>query len=303
MEIPQLDTLRAFAQALRSSTVGKILLRSFGRFSEERGGEVAASLAYYTLFSLFPFFLALIAAGSFFLERDQVFKQVQEMFLNLFPGSKEIIQNNLKTVLDLRGTVGIIGLVSLFWSASGMFSSLIYNINRAWPDTRMRNFLRKRLAGLLITVALGALVILSVLATTTLSVLANIDLQALGGQLIAVLPFKAFFTQLLSLLVKVLAFLALYLWAPNKKVGTRYALVGAVVAGVGWELATAGFTWYLTSGIVHYELVYGSLGAIVVLMFWVYISSLIILYGAHLTAACEHISRAPTAESGESIAV
>jgi membrane protein len=252
---------------------------------------------------LFPFFLALIAAGGFFLERDQVFRQVQDMFLNLFPGSKDIIQTNLKTVLDLRGTVGLIGLISLFWSASGMFSSLIYNVNRAWPDTRIRNFLRKRLAGLAIAVGLGAIVIVSVFATTTFSVLANVDLGALGGKLIDVLPLKAVFTRLLSLAVKVLAFLALYLWAPNRKVNLRYALLGALIAGIGWEFATAGFTWYLTSGIVRYDLVYGSLGAIVVLMFWVYISSLIILYGAHLTAACEHICRPVEGETADMIAV
>ncbi|MEJ2013713.1 MAG: YhjD/YihY/BrkB family envelope integrity protein, partial [Anaerolineales bacterium] len=164
-----MDRIRNLVQRARSTRVGRILLRSFSRFSEERGGEVAASLAYYTLFSLFPFFLALIAAGSFFLEREQVFRQVQDIFLNLFPGSRNIIETNLKTVLDLRGTVGLIGLVSLFWSASGMFSSLIYNVNRAWPDTRIRNFLRKRLAGLAIAIGLGALVILSVLATTTIS--------------------------------------------------------------------------------------------------------------------------------------
>lgn len=298
-----MDQMLQWIQRVRATRVGRILLRSFSRFAEERGGEVAASLAYYTLFSLFPFFLALIAAGGFFLERDQVFRQVQDVFLDLFPGSKDIIQTNLKTVLDLRGTVGFIGLISLFWSASGMFSSLIYNVNRAWPDTRVRNFLRKRLAGLAIAIGLGAIVIISVFASTTFSVIANVDLQALGGRLIDVLPFKAAITRLLSLAVKVLAFLALYLWAPNRKVNLRYAVLGALIAGIGLEFATAGFSWYLTSGIVRYDLVYGSLGAIVVLMFWVYISSLIILYGAHLTAACEHICRPGEDETADMIAV
>jgi membrane protein len=184
-----------------------------------------------------------------------------------------------------------------------MFSSLIYNVNRAWPDTRIRNFLRKRLAGLAIAIGLGALVILSVLATTTISLLVNVDLSVLGGKLISNLPFKTFITRLLSLLVKILAFLALYLWAPNRKVGLRYALLGATIAGIGWEIATSGFTWYLTSGIARYDLIYGSLGAIVVLMFWVYISSTIILYCAHLTAACEHVCESKAGDAVEMIAV
>ncbi len=80
-------------------------------------------------------------------------------------------------------------------------------------------------------------------------------------------------------------FFLLFLWAPNTKVPWRAALVGAMVAGLGWDLASAGFTWYLTSGIATYELVYGSLGAIVALMLWFYIISLVILYGAHLGGA------------------
>lgn len=303
MERKLINQVDAWIERIRSFRVGRTLLRSFSRFSEERGGEVSASLAYYTLFSLFPFFLALIAAGGFFLERDQVFKQVQEMFISFFPGSRNVIESNLKTVLNLRGTFGIIGILTLFWSASGMFSSLIYNVNRAWPDTRIRNFLRKRLAGLAIAVALGALVVISIFATTTFSVLAKVDLQAIGSQLIEGLPFKALMTRLISLTVKVLAFMALYLWAPNKKVQWRFALIGALVAGAGLEIATSGFTWYLTSGIASYDLVYGSLGAIVVLMFWVYISSLIILYGAHLTAACEHVYQSSQAERSDLIEV
>ncbi len=280
----------------RSSIIIKILARSIQRFSEERGGEVAASLAYYSLFSLFPFFLALIAAGGYILERDQVFRQVQDLFINLFPGSRTIIENNLRTVLDLRGAVGILGLAGLFWSASGMFSSLIYNVNRAWPDTRMRNFLRKRLAGIGIAFFLGGMVVLSIAATTTLSVLIRTDLLMVGRDFLANLPFSPDLTRVAAWLLKSLVFTLLYLWAPNKKVPVLYAFTAAAVAASGWELATAGFTWYLTSGIPRYELVYGSLGAIVILMFWIYISAFIILFGAHLSAAIEYV----LVKSGES---
>ena len=59
---------------------------------------------------------------------------------------------------------------------------------------------------------------------------------------------------------------------------------GAAVAAVGWELANGAFKWYLTSGLARYQLVYGSLGALIALMLWIYISSIIVLFGAHLSA-------------------
>jgi membrane protein len=80
-------------------------------------------------------------------------------------------------------------------------------------------------------------------------------------------------------------FLILYRWVPNTRVSWRQAVTGAAFVAVVWELAKEGFTWYLSSGLVRYRLVYGSLGAVVALMLWVYLSSLLALLGAHLSAA------------------
>ncbi len=72
---------------------------------------------------------------------------------------------------------------------------------------------------------------------------------------------------------------------PNTEVKRRAAFWGALVAALAWEVAANGLAWYLKSGLVQYELVYGSLGAVVALMFWIYLSSWITLFGAHLSAA------------------
>ena len=77
----------------------------------------------------------------------------------------------------------------------------------------------------------------------------------------------------------------LYRWMPNTKVRWSEAFWGALVATPAGEIATDGFSWYLSSGIVHYELVYGSLGTVVALMLWIYIGFTITLFGAHLSAA------------------
>jgi membrane protein len=82
-------------------------------------------------------------------------------------------------------------------------------------------------------------------------------------------------------------FLSLYRWVPNTKVGWSGPLVGAFLAAFAWEVAASVFAWYLGSGLVQYELIYGSLGTVVALMLWIYIGSLITLFGAHLGAAVE----------------
>jgi membrane protein len=84
-----------------------------------------------------------------------------------------------------------------------------------------------------------------------------------------------------------LVFLTLYHWIPTLRVKWRATLWGALIASLAWKAVTAGFTWYLGSNFGQYQLVYGSLGAIVAFLFLIYVISLITLFGAHLSAAIE----------------
>jgi membrane protein len=92
-------------------------------------------------------------------------------------------------------------------------------------------------------------------------------------------------SRLIPWLFTFLLFFGLYLWVPNVEVERRAALWGAVAAAIAWEVVKNGFVLYLGSGLVKYELVYGSLGAVVALMLWIYLGGWITLFGAHLSAA------------------
>jgi membrane protein len=287
LSLQTLDKLRNLYRRLNQSTGGTltIIALTFRRFGETRAAENAATLSYYTLFSIFPFLISLIVAGSFFLEREEVYQRVQEFIVQAFPASQSLILDNIDTVLTLRGTVGTVGLIGLVWSATGLFSNLIFSINRAWPYTRPRNFLRKRLAGLGVATSLALLLGLSVITTTVVNLFLRLDFLQYGLAALGDLPVRSMLTRLLSWLMKGLIFFAIYMWAPNTRVPIRAAAWGAAIAATGWDIATAAFTWYLTSGIPRFEVVYGSLGTVVVLMLWIYIGALVVLFGAHLGAA------------------
>lgn len=278
-----------------------IFALSLERFSEARGAAVAASLAYYALFSIFPFFIALIASASFVLKEEAIFSQVTEIIGNFLPVSESLIENNLRTVLSLRGPVRIIGLIGLVWAGTGVFSSLFYNVSLAWPDTKPSNFIRNRLAGLSIITIVIVLLSAYMFFSTVSTFLSRFDPANLISLAPEIFPVQSFITHFLSWAFKVILFFLLFLWAPNTKVPWRAALVGAMVAGLGWDLASAGFTWYLTSGIATYELVYGSLGTIVALMLWFYIISLVILYGAHLGGAITSYHSEPEVEAADTL--
>ncbi len=255
------------------------------RFTDARGPEAAAGLAYYAFFSLFPLLLSVVVAGSFILESEQVYQQVVEFVIGAFPVSREVIENNLRRVLELRGPVGLVGLVGLTWSASSVFTTLVRNINLAWPEAEPRNVFQERLAAFGIVGMLTVLPLLSFLTSTVLSLLAGLRVPLWEGVSVYDTTLWALVSGFLPRLVTFLAFLSLYRWVPNTVVRWSAAIWGAVVAALAWEIAVGALGWYLSSGLVHYEFVYGSLGTVVTLLLWIYISGWIALFGAHLCAA------------------
>ncbi len=272
------------ANDLSGGSLG-VLRDAFQRFNEARASQAAAAMAYYALFSLFPLLLALVAAWSFVLEREQAFQQVVGFVTEAIPISQVLIERNVQRVLELRGTVGVVGLIGLLWSGIGAFDVLANNINRAWTDAEPRNFLERRLVALGMVGTLSALLALSLVSTTVFNLLPQLQVPLRGGVSIYETALWGALSNFVPWLFTFFLFLALYLWAPNTEVERRAACWGAVVAAVAWEAAANGFAWYLKSGLVRYELVYGSLGAVVALMFWIYWSSWIVLFGAHLSAA------------------
>jgi membrane protein len=265
-----------------------IIKNALETFSKTRASQAAASLAYYAFFSLFPLLLVLIAGGSYFLNSQQVYQDVTSFVQEAVPVSTQVINENLRQVLDARGTVGAIGLLTLLWSASGVFTILAYNINLAWPGAPRRNFLEKRLVGLGMIAGLSGLLILSL----SLDWITNlIPFLNIANASTTALSLWRLFSNLGSWLTIFLLFLALYRWVPNTDVNWKAALWGAIIASVVWKIASAGFSWYLSSGTGSYSLVYGSLGAIVALLFLIFIVSVITLFGAHLCAAIDQSSK------------
>ena len=261
-----------------------ILRNTFESFSATRAAESAASLAYYTIFSLFPLLLLFIAAGSYFLDSAQVYDTVTQLVQQAIPISTRIINQNLREVLDAREAIGLIGLVTLLWSASGVFTNLAYNINLAWPRAARRNFLQRRLMGVRMIAGISGLLILSIILDWLSKLLSflnvvNVSFSDLG--------LWSLFSSVASWLTVFLLFLVLYRWVPTVYVRWSAGFWGALFATVAWKAVTAGFAWYLRSGLGRYQLVYGSLGAVVALLFLIYLMSLITLLGAHLTAAVD----------------
>jgi membrane protein len=168
-----------------------------------------------------------------------------------------------------RGSIGLIGIVGLLWAAATLFAYLESSLNVIWDGTRRAAF-RRRLIGVLTVLIIGLVFILSIFISA-----------------LPALRFLGVFDSLLSSInlslgygITVLFFWLVYRWLPNAKVLTVPSLVAAIFAGLVWKIAQSVFQWFLTSGLVDYGALYGSLASIIALILWVYLNGYIVLLGA-----------------------
>ena len=275
--------VQAVSERLGRIFVVKLVVRTVQELSADDATHMAAGVAYYALFSLFPLLLGLTAVMSFFLETESVQAQFTDFVARYLPGSEELIEPNLETVVDLRGAIGIFALLGMLWSATAVFGAVNRAVNRAWDVHRDRPIYIGKPRQLGMALAVGVLFFLSLTAATVLRIserIAGVDAPALGFLYDAV---ARFFLQGVSFALTLLIFLLIYKLMPNTKTYWRYIWPGALVGAVLFEAAKNLFIVYVDR-FSNFENVYGSLAPVIALLLWAYVSSFIVIVGAELSS-------------------
>ena len=284
----------------RSGGVVDIILTAGKSFDEQHGAEAAASISYYSLFSMFPLLLFLVSILGFFIEKLGAPIEIAELITQAIPISSDLVYNNLIQILNARSLGGIIGLIGLMWAASSVFITVSRNINRAWTDASVRNVIQNRLVAFTMIVILLVLTGGWIASTILFSLVPKIVIPFFGEIDIFQTQTWNYLSNLIPLSLAFLILLGLYFWIPNTQVKWKEAFWGALTASIALNLATRVFTWLMSSGFATFDILYGSLGTALALLTWVYISALIILIGAHLSSAIAQVKRKSNHPTGGS---
>ncbi len=266
-----------------------VLLTAARAFNRDNCQHLAAGIAYYGIFSLFPLLLGLIAIASLLLQSADARDAVIRAASKGLPGSTALVQQNIDQVLAARGTISILAAVMLLWSAKGIFSAITTSLNLAWEVSEKRPFWKLTGIQMALVVGSGFFLALSLAITTTVALISNLSVPGLGSRL-GDEPFWTLATEPFSLALSIATFLLLYRFLPCCEVRLGDVWRGAVVAGVLFEIAKSAYVFYATN-VANYQLVYGSLTAAIVLLLWAWISSVILLFGAEISAAYTKLKR------------
>ena len=267
-----------------------IVKLSVRKFLDDRIQAVAAAVTFYFLLAIFPALSAFVSLYGLIADVQDAERQISAMAGLLPGGAISVIGDELTrlTAAD-HGALGFAFAVSLvisIWSANAGVKALIDGLNVAYEAREHRNFVHLTLVSLGFTVGVivAAIVGMVVLAAAP-EVLARIGLHGLAG--LGLLRWPALFV------AAAVFFAVLYRFAPCRpKARWRWITPGGVIAALAWVIVSALFTWYV-SNFGHYDKTYGSLGAIVGFLTWIWLSTMVLLFGAELNAAGERSRRSP----------
>jgi membrane protein len=258
-------------------------IRTFKEMNNDDGPHLAAGIAYYTILSLFPLILGLLALASFFISPQTANDWMMDFFRQNLPTSTDLLEQNLNNIYRFRSVAGLASLVALFWTASNMFAAISRSVNRAWDIHQNRPFLVQKARHIAMAVATGLLMPLSVAVAASRAFIDDLVpgvveeipfLQSIGSMVI---------TSFLSFLGALVVFSLIYKYMPNTRTSWSYILPGAILAAFLFEVAKHVFIIYLNN-FANYQNIYGSLASVIILLVWIYYLALILVLGAEFSS-------------------
>lgn len=285
---PARGSLRNFFGDLRDLLRFQTLKATLKEFQRDDALGLAAQLAYYLILALFPFILFSVAILDAFGSSDPRF--VNELFdylrrvmpVQVFDLIQTYTERTLRDEDTAPGLLSL-GILGTIWAASGAFSALINALNRAYDVQETRPFWKVKVIAILMTFGLSALILVGVLLLVAGPSIGRTiaEVFTLGDEFIVVWEVVRWPAALLFMVVTVAL---LFYVAPDAGQPFRWITPGGVVGIALWVLASLAFNLYLSSDFNSYNRTYGSIGTVIVLLLYLYISSLTILFGATLNA-------------------
>ncbi|MDZ5782464.1 YihY/virulence factor BrkB family protein [Marinococcus luteus] len=261
------------------NTIKSYVKELVGEFKKDDVPLLAAAQSYYYLLSIFPMMILILTILPLLnIDSQAIVTLVQ----NTAPsGMTSVLEENILSIVETpRGGLFTIGLIGALWSASNGINAFINASNTAYDIEETRSFLKVR--GLSIALTLGMIIALA--AALILPIFGNLIIDFISS-VVALPPQTELLFQILrwvvALTIMSAVLLVLYRFAPNKTLKWKEILPGAVTAAVLWQLISLAFSFYV-SNFGNYSATYGSLGGIIILMLWFFLTGMILMIGAEL---------------------
>ncbi len=258
---------------------GNVLLQTVKDLVTDHMPQWAAAISYFGLLSIFPLLLAGVSLAAYFVEPQWALQQVTNVMGKAMPRGEGLVEDIIKGAIEERGSTSLISIAAWLWTGSRVFGVLTMALNIAYDVDEAYSYWKRLAVELLMTLSVGVLFLLALSSGFVLGLLWDVVqfLPAQGGATF----------ELLKVLVPTLllagVFFLIYWLVPHGKRHWKSALPAAVVATLLFLLAQPLFYQYIERFSNH-NLIYGSLGIVIILMIWAWLLALITLFGGELAS-------------------
>ncbi|MGM4893662.1 YihY/virulence factor BrkB family protein [Tardiphaga sp. 839_C3_N1_4] len=264
-----------------------VLWRTYEQINDDRLLAIAAGVVFFGLLAVFPAITALVSCYGLFADASTISDNLQTLALMLPDGSFQIVQDQIARVLAngpaKLGLTFLFGLALALWSANAGVKAVIDALNVVYGEREKRSFIKLNMLSLAFTT--GAITALLLMVSAVVALPLTLDRIGLATDSKTIISLARW---PLLLLIVVLALGILYRFGPSRP-GARWEWlsIGTLAAALLWLAGSALLSWYL-SNFGNYSVTYGSLGAAIGLMMWMWMSAIIVLCGAELNSEIEH---------------
>lgn len=243
----------------------------------------AASIAFYALLSIFPFFLLLFSIIGSLTEDPTARDSVVTFTFRYFPRQFDFVSGQIDSFRTNRVGIGVGGGLALAYASLGVFNALSSAVNHSWGVEKRRSFLRHRLFSFVMMLSAGAMFVVAIAIVGAVRVVEARWFSSLEVRGAWLDQLRGVGTDWAALGLLVVCVALVFRFVPNVRVSFADVWPGAIVTAVLWRVAFALFSWYAAD--LSQWSVHGSVAAVVVFLLWIYVSSVVLLYGVEMTAA------------------
>jgi membrane protein len=269
---------------------GLALWRGFTSFYSSNDLTFASSIAYYALLSLFPFFLlAFSVLGSVAPDPGER-SAVLEFVYQYFPQQFDFVTAQLDALRRSSFQLGLAGTLLIIWASMGFFGAITSAVNHAWGVEKQPSYFKHKLVAFVMLVAASLLLVATVVLISFMNIIEATWFADVVAQAPVLTVLRSFAFEWATTVVFIIVVGLIFYFVPNANVRFRDVWVGAILTGLLWRAALQGFSWYMRD-LSRLNMIHGSIAAVIVFLFWIFISAVIFLFGVEFTAMYARLRR------------
>jgi membrane protein len=267
-------------------SIKKFIKNLFFRYIDDEVTAMSSQLAYSLLLSFFPFLILLFTLIGYSPMKST---DVLVLLKNLLPNEVfKLVRNTVIEVVDTK-RFGLLsfGMISTIWTASNGFNAVIRGLNMAYDEEEKRPYWKVQMIAILSTIGL----IFIILTALALIVFGELGFKILAKHSNPIKSLELIIDicrYIIGIFIMLITITIVYRFTPSKKLRIKEIIPGAIFTSLGWTIASLLFSYYVNN-FGNYSMIYGSLGAVIALMTWLFISSVIIMLGGEVNATIAYI--------------